>query len=286
MDKLRVLQTLQISAVAIIALIAVVLLIVIAKRRPNFQKKPIAVYAIVLVLFVVLFEFFGKLFDWRPMTVFLCIQMFSLFAGILHYAFMHKWFKWVKNDGFWPELLFSISVVLFMAVGSMSFVLFQADPAFLMYYPLALLPFLIPFLVVKSFDALWLVPSKKYKLWYYPFGVDVPNPLDYEMSDHMKVIAFEFALYEGAKELNIRVKAPERMELGHYFMSFIEQYNLRNPEQEIQLNDASGMACGWLFSLKTPWYKSAVVFNAETTINDNDIRENDVIVVERFNYQN
>lgn len=74
------------------------------------------------------------------------------------------------------------------------------------------------------------------------------------------------------------------MELGHYFMSFVEQYNMRNPEEPISLVDEENIAYGWIFYLKTKWYKKTTVFDADMTFNDNVIRENDVIIAERIKY--
>ncbi len=276
------LQILFLSVIIIIGFLAVLLLSIVSKYRNGVKKKNVLLYVLVHVLVCGLIVFLGDLFQSDEYAVFMRLQVAALCMGIVHAAWMKKFFPWVDPDGFWPELWFTTSVVLFSSVGIMSVAYFLAWQSLGWLLPASMLLYLIPFFMKSTFNAYWNVPQLEYRLWYYPVGTDVPNPLDYDLSDHMKIIAFEFEPAPGATSLNIKIKAPERMELGHYFMSFIEQYNLRNPEKEIQIYDERGSLYGWVFYLKKPWYASSVIFDAEVTINDNGIRENQIIIAERI----
>jgi len=220
------LQILFLSVIIIIGFLAVLLLSIVSKYRNGVKKKNVLLYVLVHVLVCGLIVFLGDLFQSDEYAVFMRLQVAALCMGIVHAAWMKKFFPWVDPDGFWPELWFTTSVVLFSSVGIMS---------------------VAYFLAWQSLG--WLLPAS-------------------------------MLLY--ATSLNIKIKAPERMELGHYFMSFIEQYNLRNPEKEIQIYDERGSLYGWVFYLKKPWYASSVIFDAEVTINDNGIRENQIIIAERI----
>jgi hypothetical protein len=282
MGNLKMLQVLFLSVIIIVGIVAVLLLSVVSKHRNGVKKKTILLYALVHILVFGLIVGGGAFFEADEFAVFIRLQIAALILGVAHAAWMKKFFPWVKSDGFWPELWFSLSIVLFSTVGIMTIahLLHWQELGWLL--PSALLLYFIPYLMKHTFNAYWNVPPTEYKLWYYPVGMDIPNPMEYDLSDHMKIIAFEFEPEPGGTPLNIKIKAPERMELGHYFMSFIEQYNLRNPEKEIQIYDMQGSLYGWIFYLKKPWYASAEIFDAEMTINDNGIKENQIIIAERI----
>jgi hypothetical protein len=282
MGNLKMLQVLFLSVIIIVGIVAVLLLSLVGRYRNGVKKKTILLYALLHVLAFGLLIAIGDYFGSDEFVVFIRLQIAALMLGIVHTTWMRKFFPWVKSDGFWPELWFTLSVVLFSTVGIMTIALLLHWQELGWLLPGSLLLYFIPFLMLHTFRAYWDVPAFEYKLWYYPVGMDVPNPLEYDLSDHMKIIAFEFEPEPGGTPLNIKIKAPERMELGHYFMSFIEQYNLRNPEREIQLYDVQGSLYGWIFYLKKPWYASSEIFDAEMTINDNGIKENQIIIAERI----
>lgn len=282
MGNLKMLQVLFMSMIVIVGIIAVLLLSVVSKYRNGVKKKNVLLYVLAHVIVFGLIVFLGDFFGSDEYAVFIRLQIASVCLGITHATWMKKFFPWVNTDGFWPELWFTLSVALFSCVGIMTVSHLLHWQALGWLLPSAMFLYLIPFLMKSTFDAYWNVPQLEYRLWYYPVGMDVPNPLDYDLSDHMKIIAFEFEPEPDATPLNIKIKAPERMELGHYFMSFIEQYNLRNPEKEIKIYDPRGELYGWIFYLKKPWYSSTTIFDAEMTINDNGIRENQIIIAERI----
>lgn len=281
MGDVKMLQILFMSVIVIIAIVGFLLLALVGRYRSGIKKKHVILYALVHILIYGLIVFLGDLYGAGEFSIFLRLQIASLALGICHAVWMRKFFPWVNNTAFWPELWFTCSIVLFSSVGMMSVAAFLKWQALGWLLPCSLLLYFIPYLMKSTFNAYWDVPALEYKLWYYPVGMDIPNPMDFDLSDHMKIISLEFEPMPGAVPLNIKIKAPERMELGHYFMSFMEQYNLRNPEKEIQIYDGNGSLYGWIFYLKQPWYKSSVIFDAEMTINDNGIRENQIIVAER-----
>jgi hypothetical protein len=281
MQKFQAIQAILLSVSLLLAFLALILIGVVNRKRPGVKKKKIAVYVICYLIVFGLILVIGDLTHTDPMTVFLLTQGAALIGGILHTWLMYKIFPWAKRDGFGPELLFTSSVMLLAAFGLLSISVWREWNTLGAALCTALIPFVIPYLVVKSFDAMWAIPALRYKLWFYPMGMEVPNPLDFDLSDHMKVIAIEFSPREGEEPLNIKVKAPERMEIGHYFMTFIEQFDIRNPERTVEITDDSNMPVGWLFYLKQPWYKSARVLDGEMTFNDNKVNENDTIIAER-----
>jgi|JI10StandDraft_1071094.scaffolds.fasta_scaffold97348_3 hypothetical protein len=289
LKKIWATQTLSFGAVMVI--VTLLVLMVMIRSKPGIDKKQVLKYSLLMILVFGLCTIFVFTNDSSVLTNYILIQVFSLLMGIAHCWLMYIWFKWTSRDSFWPEMWFTTFITLLACTAFMLFgtyFMFGSDPAekksWVLWFGTGFIPFLIPYFVLKSFDFNWSIPQNQYKLWYHPLTDDIPDPMQYDLADHMKVIAIELDPNEKTVTKNIKVKAPERMELGHYFMSFIEQYNLRNPEEPIELRDSDGMAQGWIFYLKTKWYKSAKVFDADMTFNDNTIRENDTIVAERVKY--
>jgi len=282
MEKLKAIQIILLSVTVIMTFIGLFLLGVVKRKRHGIQNKKVLIYVVVFLLFYALILLGGQLSRKEPMTIFLMLQAGAIIGGSVHCWWMFRYFKWAKKDGFWPEFWFTVAIVIFSSVGLISIAIWRDMESLAAALSTSMIPFIIPYMVLKSFDAAWNIPSLRYKLWYYPLGSDVPNPTDYDLEDHMKIIAIEFKPTENDDPLNIKVKAPERMELGHYFMTFIEQFNIRNPERMVDLADDSNMPVGWLFYVKAPWYKSARVLDGEITFNDNKVNENDILMAERI----
>jgi hypothetical protein len=271
MPKLQFINIIALGSIAIAALIAIVLLYFVKKHRVGVNIKWIIFYAIGMVVLNGLLYWVELVLEIDPFKIFVSLQILNLIVGTIHVVVMYKKLKWVRPNAFWMEFFYTLAIGISGFIGYASIGKFLKADYYSMLFSSSLIVFIIPFLVYQTFLAYIGIPYLKYKLWYYPVGFDIPDPMQYDLSEHMKVIAFEFEPTEGATMMNIKLKAPERMELGHYFMSFIEQYNLRNPETPFAYIDEFGEPNGWIFKLKQSWYKSEVVFDPEMTINDNDI---------------
>ncbi len=281
-------QTLSLGAVMLI--VTLLFMMLFFRGKPNIDKKQVIKYVLLITFVFLLCTVFVFSNDNAAFTNYISIQIFSLLMGIGHCWLMYTWCKWSSRESFWTELWFttfitSAACTIFLLVATF---LIKADEmernSVVLWYSTAFIPFLLPYLVLKSFDFAWNIPPRAFKLWYHPLTDEIPDPLEYDLADHMKVIALELQPRKDGIARNIKVKAPERMELGHYFMSFVEQYNIRNPEETISVTSEDDTAHGWIFYLKTSWYKKATVFDADMTFNDNAIRENDTIIAERVKY--
>lgn len=286
----KIIKMKTLSLGAIMAIVTLLLLVFMMRSKPGIDKKQVFKYSFLMLIVFGIFTAFIFSMDCSALTNYVSIQVFSIVVGSVHCFLTYLWFKWSSKESFWPEMWFSafitsLASTIFLLVATF---LIKHDEletnSVVLWYSTAFIPFMIPYLVLKSFHSAWVVPQHHYKLWYHPLSDDIPDPLQYDLADHMKVIALELDPQQNAVTRNIKVKAPERMELGHYFMSFVEQYNLRNPEEPISIVDEEKVSYGWLFYLKTKWYKKTIVFDADMTFNDNAIRENDVIIAERIKY--
>ena len=141
--------------------------------------------------------------------------------------------------------------------------------------------FLIPLMVVKLYEFMISIPVPIYKKWHYPIDKKMKDPKDEELTNPL-VISFEFNKGENVSELsNFRLKAPEKMEFGKLFYFFINDYNDRHPEGEIQFLDNKNNPYGWIFYTKPNWFGSQNHIDFTRTIEGNNIKENDIIICKR-----
>ena len=112
--------------------------------------------------------------------------------------------------------------------------------------------------------------------------MEIEEPEDSKLKN-LLVISFEFQkkIYD-AHLTNFRAKAPVDMEFGQLFYYFINDYNERHTDNKIQYINQGGAPHGWIFYKRPRWYSLFTNYvDAEKTIYNNRIRENDVIICTR-----
>jgi hypothetical protein len=142
--------------------------------------------------------------------------------------------------------------------------------------------FVVPFFFYNTFRKALAIPPKILKQWYYPVQEDVEEPDENKMKN-LLVISFEFPKQAHDNSFtNFRAKAPVDMEMGKLFYYFINDYNERHPNGRIQFINKGGEPHGWIFYKKPKWYSVMTKYvDADKTIFNNRIRENDVIICTR-----
>ena len=74
----------------------------------------------------------------------------------------------------------------------------------------------------------------------------------------------------------------ENMEFGKLFYFFINDYNERHPESNIEhLNSTTQLPHEWIFYFKPNWLGNINHIDFSKTVLSNEIKENDVIVCQR-----
>ena len=234
-----------------------------------------------LLAFPTLFNLAGNSLSEVLLLVF--TQIFILLIGILHVIFVPATLPWYKDQGLGLQLLLIFSI-LFLAFFFMNLSLTDLQDIRLpLIWYMSLLWFIIPVLLDKAVDELVKVPSKLYKLWYYPFDQKVNDPSDEEL-DNPVIISFIFKKYEHSSELTtFRAKAPVGMEIGRLFYFFINDYNERNPEGPITYLDDRNEPYGWIFKkVRNRLLGLKEVIDPDSSIYSNEIRENDLLYCRRI----
>lgn len=262
------------------------ILIILFKRIKVLKKYGLAsiIYVILIALllaFPTLINLFGL--NLSEINLLIFAQIFILTIGILHVIVVPSTLPWYKDQPFNFQLLF-IFGILFLAFffSNLSLTDLQSQKLPLIWY-LSLLWFLVPVLLTKTVDELLKVPSKEYKLWYYPVDQNIEDPSDEELENPV-VISFIFRKNENSNELTtFRAKAPVGMRVGRLFYFFINDYNDRHPEGTISYKKNNHEPCGWIFKKVTNRMLGLKeVIDPEGSIYSNEIRENDLLYCQRI----
>jgi Type VI secretion system, TssN len=247
-------------------------------------RKATLWYGLVAILFfamIALAAYPGFLL--QPMSAFLCFQAYFLLLGSAHVYYMRQQLRWTGDEkAFYAELIFTLLLAVF---GSICFLLiYHALNGNGLEYIMAasILFFIIPFFFYYTFLKATGIPPKVLKEWFYPYQQEQEEPDESKMKN-LRVISFEFQKQSTDQSItNFRAKAPVDMELGQLFYYFINDYNERHPNSRIQFINTRGEPNGWIFYKKPRWYSMITGYvDAEKTIFNNNIKENDVIICSR-----
>ena len=258
----------------------------IAKIQGSFKpyRKATLLYMLCgLLFFAIIACAASPGFFSSTMGVFIFFQAFFLLLGVAHFYFMHLYLPWSLNrKAFWLELVFTFLIGLF---GSISFLLiYHLVNRNGLQYVMAgsILFFLVPFFFYHTFQGAIAIPLKVLKEWFYPVRQEMEEPEDSKMKN-LLVISFEFQkVTNDAHYTNFRAKAPVDMDMGQLFYYFINDYNERHPNAKIEFVNPAGEPHGWIFYKKSKWYSVLTKYvDAEKTIYNNHIKENDVIICTR-----
>lgn len=258
----------------------------VTKLMGSFKpyKKSTIIYVIVTLLFFALIAVAAhpSLFV-EPLNFFIFSQAYFLLFGILHFYFMHQFIRWSGTEkSFLTELLFTIVVAM---LGTIAFIIIYGlinknGMALIMSSSIIFL--VIPLFIYQTFTKAIAIPPKIVKQWFYPLHEELGEPDENKMKN-LLVISFEFQKQTNDPHYtNFRARAPTDMEFGQLFYYFINDYNERHPNGKIQFTDGTAEPYGWIFYKKTRWYSIVTQYmDAEKTIFNNKIRENDVIICSR-----
>jgi len=269
-----------------VAALAVAVGNLITKAQGSFKpyQKATIIYLLTALFFFafVALAAYPPIFD-RPFTVLLLFQAYFLLMGVAHLYGMHQYLKWSGGkNSFLPEMLFTCLAGLFGGIGFLLVYHFVNRNGLQFVMAGSILLFVLPFLVYYTFRKAVAIPPKIIKEWFYPVNEEIDEPEDSKMKN-LLVISFEFQKQTNDPHFtNFRAKAPVDMDFGQLFYYFINDYNERHNNSRIHYSDNTGEPHGWIFYKKSKWYTVITQYvDAEKTIFNNKIKENDVIICAR-----
>jgi len=269
--------------VAILLIIGIIFLMFFTDKVDGFKKNYRKKYLAYIISMLLLFAFVPFLGTTRVITQlldeFVFYQIAFLVLGAFHAVVYRNYFKkFKKNDpGYWSEILFNILVLIFCTITFIiSYTYFHGKP-FLFNMLASLIPFIIPTWIYVTYLTSIRIPAKYFTTWQFPKEGTFIEPKDEDYRD-LVVVTFIFNKVVGSKETTeFRAKSPIRMDFGKLFYHFAYDYNDRNPDSPIELEDEDGSRQHWVFYLKPNWYSTSKYLDPKYPLYMNGIEENSVI---------
>jgi hypothetical protein len=277
-------KALGLGIIIIIAIAIVLLSFFVAqvKEAAKYKKETI-IYLVITSLCIGLTGLTGflGLMD-NLFLFFIIIQVLLLIIGSLNAYLLYRFLPWASKDKFVWEFFYSFVIACFGAIFFLlGFTFLLHMPAFQYVMLSSFAWFFVPFFFVQAWHRYLAIPSRIYKTWQYPFGKEIPDPLDSELVS-LFVVSFVFHKKMNDPEITtFRAKAPAKMVFGRLFYYFINDYNDRHRESPIEFLDQENHPYGWIFYHKPFWIRRRYI-DPDQFISKNRIRENSVIYCKRI----
>ena len=246
-------------------------------KAPAETKRKIY-YTLIAFILLTLSGALGYFVDNNPPVFYWSFGAAFLGLGILHLYLMDWLHIFGSDKTFASRVLFSILIVLLSMIGYFVVFYFASHHSgYSFYFTLSLWYLLVPMAIVRCFDLALAVPPKAYKEWIYPAK---PIVLDMDSMDlsNFAIITYVFSKKYGDKEKsNLQSKAPYECRLGDLFYGFINEWNRRYPQANIEYVDDHKQSFGWLFYVQDKWYKPKRFLDPDKTVRDNNILVNQII---------
>ena len=261
----------------------------IKKKDRSYNKKGTVYYLLILSLLMGLMGFLSLMGHGTLLSAFLIAQGLFLVLGIFHTWVLFGWFGWATGESFLPEFLFTLAAACFGIFGFLTFynlidhlLGFQRELSF------DLLPgmlwFPIPFLVLKTYHYLMLIPGRMYHAWVFPSGP--PPQLNLQRDSNIMHVFLSLQAksdHVGEDGVVQRSRLPLDARIGDFFHNFINDFNRENPRHPIaHLNqDHDGNPLGWVFYSKRSPRNIRKTYLDPEGFGIQDIREGDYLFAQR-----
>ena len=233
-------------------------------------------------------SFLSTLAPFNEYIIFWLAALVFLAFGIFHILVFHEKYFYPEphnpNGAVIGELLFSFALLFFCVVVFSALIYFVIGNKSYPFYPMltSMLAFFVPVSLFYTFQAAYRIPNPVFASWIYPIHEQIELP-DERPNEKLVVIAFEIAKKASSElKTNFRAKGPETMKLGDLYYHFINDYNELHSETTIDYAEEQHESYEWWFRIKPRWYQPNRILDPELTVRENKIKENSVIICERF----
>ena len=269
------------------------------------DKRTLLYILIMLILsasFGYVLYLFTKYYPEKLPSFYIVLQFIFLILGIFHVWFMYNKLFWskrdiydFKQDSLLPETIFTILIASLMCIITLALFGFLTDFSKITVYWALSISFLIPFLLLKSFDFLGQIPHRDFsQKWQF-----TNNPIKEDHWNWENEIWVNFELKEkwirSRQEMNrsasFRIMAPRKVPIREIFRLAIREYNRKRPDIVVQdlgfEKEINGMFW-WLFSIKFNWKQPGTWFRKPRYLDPyispvaNGIHPKDIILARRM----
>ena len=154
--------------------------------------------------------------------------------------------------------------------------------SFLSVLPFSAFTCIIPMLVEFVFEKAIAIPDKEYKKWIYPDKApELPKNANH--GSYTEVFFILPKKLDSTLTAKLNAFAYYELKLGVVFYYFVQQWNLKNPDDLIEYSYKNNETFGWYFisTISKGRGQMKVYLDPDKTILENKIGHNEYIKIER-----
>ncbi|WP_345949722.1 MULTISPECIES: TssN family type VI secretion system protein [unclassified Mucilaginibacter] len=265
----------------VIFAVSTAIMTVINKKNQVFNNKRLIVTMLITSLVLGLPGLLGFLdLQFMPWG-YICAQLYMLTAGIIFVYLAVTYYDQELNTR--KGFVFICSLLSCM-LGAFLFKLgfdWLNNLKYGIWASTAVFAFLLPLVFWWAYVAYLNIPLEIYKVWQYPL---YPVDISMEHLDFNRLLVLEVNLYKStadSEQLKVKAKAPRNMNFGLWFQKFIEDYNTKFPDSQIEYQQAKGESYKWIFYIKPSFFSQRNFIDPELDIEQNNITEKYAIMAKR-----
>jgi hypothetical protein len=257
---------------------------VVAKKNKLLGNKKAIFYFLLSSILLAIPALFGFIdYGFMP-YIYIGLAVLYLVLGYVNLKVLETVIDGLDEKPYYVEYL-CVFVVLFIGAALFSLVFNLCNELqYGLWACTCLLPFLLPSLFRKAYQAYMNIPLEVYTIWSYNKETREMLP---EYLDYNKIIVVELELFKqvsDTKPLNIKAKASDHLPFGIWFKVFIDDYNKKSPLHPVASSDPEDTH-GWIFYVNTRILGRKKYIDPELSFAKNRIKEHNIIIAKRVQHR-
>lgn len=269
----------------LIAFLLIGVMLIVQKKNAAANNKKLIIYLLLAALILCLPGLAGAAGNTFSPYWYLFAQVVYLGLGILHVHLLGIYFRNDRNKKWFSVLQECLITMVCTVLGAYLFTiifnLLSPFEGFAWMSATSLLTFFVPLVFYYTWVRFTNIPFDIYKVWTYDPNMQAVN---FEGADFNKlmVLNVEFTKsVEDGRRFSVKAKSPAGITLGEWYYRFIEDYNLKYPQQPIQITDEDHEPYAWIFYIKRSFFNRRKYLDFDKTIEENKINEKVNIICKR-----
>jgi hypothetical protein len=270
----------------LIVIILVLTLLYLKKKIPTIKTKVLVLYIVIFGLCMSLLGFFGFSSNSFSPYLYIIAMIIYLSLGYLNVNLLDKYFD-LKDSNLFFTISFKtlVTITIMLWGGYLFYVIFNWMSIYEGYAFMAATSIFI-FIVPLSFYYCYLqfinIPLDVYNVWQY---VDDKKVIELDRISYKKLLVVNFELTKSisdGQKSRIKAKAPDQgISFGDWFSKVVSDYNFKNPNSTIQLNDETENPFNWIFYTKKSFFHFRKFIDFNESYLNNNIIDNSIIICKR-----
>ncbi|ARK12339.1 TssN family type VI secretion system protein [Fibrella sp. ES10-3-2-2] len=240
--------------IPIATLVMATILAAINQKKALLSGRKLLISVAQFTLPMALAGLFGMIDLWFMPLYYLLMAVVFLVEGMLYVRQLRS----LMGDEHRTEPLFvSLLTILILLMGGYAFgwvFNYFSTLKYGFWAATCVIPFAVPLVFARTYDALLAIPNEVHKVWYYPRQA---REIEFEGVDYYRLMILEVELRKDPANLTegpvkVKARATQELSFGLWFQKFIDDYNYKFPNDPIITETPDKVTYGWLFYYVRP----------------------------------